>query len=106
MLTSADGGRGTSHKAHETKRLSLCYELVPSAFSMMFRFLSAVAADDQPRLIALDERLRDFYRTADEQNYWELADGHNVDWRDGGHPQHERLLEWIGERDRVADFGC
>jgi ubiquinone/menaquinone biosynthesis C-methylase UbiE len=73
---------------------------------MMFRFLSAIAADSQSRLIALDERLRDFYRTADEQNYWELAEGHNVDWRDGAHPQHERLLEWIGESDRVADFGC
>jgi len=73
---------------------------------MIFRFLSAVSADDLPRLIDLDEKLREFYRTAEQQNYWELAEHHNVDWRDGGHPQHERLLERIGANDRVADFGC
>jgi len=73
---------------------------------MISRFLSAVSADDLPRLIQLDEKLRDFYRTASQQDYWAIAEHHNVDWRDGAHPHHERLLERIGANERVADFGC
>jgi len=73
---------------------------------MIFRFLSAVREDDLPRLRELDGKLRDFYRTAQEQDYWLLAEGHNVDWRDGAHPLHERLLAAIGPEARVADFGC
>ena len=73
---------------------------------MIFRFLSAVSSKDLPRLIALDQRLRDFYGGATDQGYWTCAEEQNTDWRDGNHPHHQQLLQVIGARDRVADFGC
>ncbi|HJQ38770.1 MAG TPA: class I SAM-dependent methyltransferase, partial [Thermoanaerobaculia bacterium] len=67
---------------------------------------SAASANDLPRLLELDEKLREFYRTATEQDYWEAAENSNGDWRDGAHPQHAQLLELIDPNARVADFGC
>ena len=71
-----------------------------------FRFRSAIDPSEEPHLDDLDRRLREFYAAAAEQDYWLLAEGHNVDWRDGAHPLHERLLAAIGPEARVADFGC
>ena len=77
-----------------------------STNSMIFRFLSSVSQRDQPKLHALDERLAEFYRAAQNQDYWSLADEQNADWRDGAHPHHLRLLELIGPSGTVVDFGC
>jgi SAM-dependent methyltransferase len=73
---------------------------------MIFRFLSAVLKRDQVKLAELDKRLRDFYRDAQEQDYWSLAGKQNADWHDGAHPHHLRLGELIGANESVVDFGC
>jgi SAM-dependent methyltransferase len=73
---------------------------------MIFRFLPAVSKSDQSQLHALNERLREFYRVAHDQDYWSLADEQNVDWRDGSHPHHLQLMELIGPNETVVDFGC
>lgn len=73
---------------------------------MIFRFLSAVSSGDEARLAAVDARLAAFYASADAQQYWDIAEGHNADWRDGAHPQHEKLLAMIEPGESVADFGC
>jgi hypothetical protein len=62
---------------------------------MIVCFLSATSADDLPRLIELDAKLREFYLTAEQQGYWDIAEHQNIDWRDSAHPHHALLLERI-----------
>jgi SAM-dependent methyltransferase len=97
-------------REHPSAMVGKIRALPPACYSarlaMISRFLCAVSAGDLPRLIELDEKLREFYRAASQQGYWAIAEHHNVNWRDGAHPHHKRLLERIGMKERVADFGC